>query len=85
MAPVRTYTRRARLLGSAAILAIAITAAAFALAGSQSACAGENCLSDHENCSQSYLQANGLEGYHCCHDQQCQAGTINPDVLVCRF
>lgn len=69
----------------AAILAIVIAAAAFALAGTQSGCGEEEkCLSDGENCTQAYLQANGREGYQCCNGQTCKEGTIS-GVLICRF
>ncbi len=55
-----------------------------AIALGLSSCGGDDkCLSDGENCSQSYLNANGLQGYTCCNGQTCREGTIS-GVLICR-
>jgi len=65
---------------------ISVLGAALVLLGTtQSACKGdEKCLSDGENCSQAYLQANGKTDYYCCNGQSCQEGTVS-GVLICRY
>ena len=50
----------------------------------QTACAEDMCLADGENCSQTYLQDNGLVGYSCCNGQTCSSGPTS-GVLICRF
>ena len=74
---------RTRQIWLGAALFISLAAGAF-LAASQNACADEKCLSDGENCSQSYLKNNDMEGYQCCNGQTCQEGIIS-GVLVCRY
>lgn len=55
-----------------------------ALAGSSmiTGC-GEDCLVAGENCSSSYLEANGKVGWHCCDGRACESGIIS-GVLICQ-
>jgi hypothetical protein len=62
----------------------AVLASIAATGSTVSGCSGDKCLADGENCSQSYLQANGKTAYVCCNGQTCMAGQ-NSGVLICRF
>lgn len=77
-------TLRRRLLGPFGILLVAAVVTAFALLATQTGCSGEKCLASGENCTQAYLQDNGLTDHHCCNGQTCRAGEIS-GVLICRF
>ena len=69
----------------ATLLLIVSLGFALGLSATQSACGGgENCLSTGENCSQSYLEANDLQGYHCCNGQVCESGLIS-NILICQY
>ena len=73
----KTRTRWLLILSSVVI--------AGALAGSSliTSCGEEDCLVAGENCSSSYLEANGKVGWRCCDGLACESGIIS-GVLVCQ-
>ncbi len=71
-------------VGFATLLLIVSLGFALGLSATQSGCGGENCLSSGENCTQSYLENNDLQGYHCCDGQVCESGLIS-GILICQY
>ncbi len=71
-------------VGFATLLLIVSLGFALGLSATQSGCGGENCLSSGENCTQSYLENNDLQGYRCCDGQVCESGLIS-GVLICQY
>ena len=81
--PVAGVRSRATLEVSGRFLLAGI-ALVLSLSLMQTGCAEGMCLADGQNCSQTFLQNNGLEGYTCCYGQTCREGPTS-DVLICRF
>ncbi len=80
---ITSGANRATLETSGRLLLAAI-ALVLSLSLMQTGCAEDTCLADGENCSQTYLQDNGLVGHTCCNGQTCSsAGTSG--VLHCQF
>lgn len=76
--PIRVRGKRSFALALAMLASIAATGSTV------SGCAEGKCLSEGENCTQSYLTANNKVGYTCCNGTTCNAGQ-NSGVLICRF
>ncbi len=81
--PVAGVRSRATLEVSGRFLLAGI-ALVLSLSLMQTGCAEGMCLADGQNCSQAFLQNNGLEGYTCCNGQTCREGPTS-GVLICRF
>ncbi len=81
--PVAGVRSRATLELSGRFLLAGI-ALVLSLSLMQTGCAEGMCLADGQNCSQTFLQNNGLEGYTCCNGQTCREGPTS-GVLICRF
>lgn len=71
-------------VGFATLLLILMLGLALGMSATQTGCSEEQCLSSGENCTQSYLENNDLQGYHCCNGQVCEAGLIS-GILICQY
>lgn len=80
-----TPSRLVRLFHLAGVLAGAGVVGTSGLALTQSACIGEKCLAEQENCSLAYKEEHGLQDYHCCNGTTCKETPTSGGVPICAF